>query len=1018
MLRWTEPPPARAPNPDLTKIEVDQKYQRQFVIHDGTMYCRTCVQITTSPKEPNLVRTVPGSLTSPYIPTRFFHPHLCTLATMKTVQQLYEGRHVPYDLFSSWFSINGGDYQMGNSPQCMALWEEFTHYHYRPQPPPHIDEVNGSRPRGFLTVRCQRHNGYSIRIFWKEVRSEADYEWLDSFWKWSSDADKAKTTLSAGQLMKHISRVAWAREKVEEVWGYLSASLANVTVTALLIHILGNVEAWRNFELLAKHRYCCLDPLSYQDLFKALSVAIRRTSHHPDGTPATLSEITSMAGWELAIGRSKNKTDWQDERRKRTEVTLHLGDPLIPGKNAVTNLAYLDEMRTALRRLMGQLVSRPVSNPSWLDYVMNRQSWLSSGSTGGQRVVLGDGSSIRANKHTYFETVRTSEMLSWLDSRPEIRATASEKFEMGKARAIYGTGVVDYSIHSYVLDGIEANLSRVDGIEYGLRGKAALATMVRRTAVVTRGKPECTNVDYADFNYQHTLQAQAIIYDELARSLELAGWHHDKVRAAFWCRDSLLKQYVKFPELRSGYLPTTQGMFSGFRGTNFLNTLANVAYFKVAQAHACRLFSLVPQRLFHSHLGDDVFIANESRAWAVALFNCMGASGLVFQPSKQMFEVSKGEFLRVVYTAEGCQGYLARKVATFIMKPIQNTDVVTPAERAVALNDQVGALVRRGLEVRASALLWDATIPYAASSKLAKGVLCVPRTVLLRHHLDNGLDLGHPFTAAVRGEAIPLLPNMRLESKLMAESLPHYMTDDWIRVVSRRFGQAFDAEKLREVVHGVNMTDSLRQEDRTACLRKYEKEMRLYLSGIKLKGVVRSQAEFKRLLDGPRAGKMFVRQLEELASNEIAKNARTDRSTLSCIMACIGQSAFKSLSTTKIATKSGTVEALLLCLSQAPDSDNKDRACQAVASIQGACGPEILATIVEGVGAGAGKYNAEFHPDVLSWIQSEAMELSIWNAVRRKVTSEAEFRNLVESDFDDHVRSARDHGLLKSISRY
>nr|QRW41701.1 MAG: RNA-dependent RNA polymerase [Stinn virus] len=1018
MLHWTEPPAGRILDVDAACIVVDAQYRSDFKFYEGVMYCRQCVKITSSVNKPWLSRTIPGDTSAPLVPTRLLHPHLCTITTVKRIQNLYEMHHISYELFSSWFALNGGEYQMGDSKQCMALWRDFTHRPYAPEVPTHIEALLESKPRAIRLVRCDKHKGQHLVVDWGRIRNDAEYDWLDAVWRWSSEADKAKTTLSAGQLVKHISREEWARLRLNKFWRWLSVGLPNVTVTAMLMHILGNPEADRNFELLSKYRYCCLDQTSYQELFKALSIAIRRTSHHPDGRPATLSEITSMAGWELAIGRSRNKTDWPEERRKRTECTLYLGHPLLEQKTEETNKTYLDEMRVELRAIMGQLVGKPKRNPSWNDYVMDRQSWLSSGSTGGLKVKLEDGTEIRANKHTLFETITAKEMLGWLVSEPMIKATASEKFEMGKARAIYGTGVVDYSVHSYALEGVEVNLSRVDGIEYGLSGKAVLATMIRRMAVVTGTAAECTNVDYADFNYQHTLGAQAAVYEELAKSLALAGWHEDKVKAAEWCRDSLLKQYVKFPELRTGYIAVSQGMFSGFRGTNFLNTLANVAYFRVAARHALSLFGLQPENLYHSHLGDDVFIANKSRLWAVVFFNCMSATGLVFQPAKQMFEVSKGEFLRVVYTEEGCQGYVARKVATFIMKPIQNTDVLTPAERAVALNDQIGALTRRGFLPRAAALIWDAVIPYAASSTLGGGRLSIPKSILIRHHLDNGLDLGHPFTAAARASQIPQLPVMKLESKVMARSLPTYMTDDWLRTVSRRFGRPFDIDGLREVVHNINMTDSLRQEDRLACLRAYERAMRDYKVKVKLDVVSRNAANFEALKEGKRASAIFWAQLEELGANKVKKGAPTERSTLGCIMSCVGQSAFKSIATTMVATKSNAVDALLLCLSQAVDSENKDRACFAVASILNVCGPEILCCIVGGVGAGAGKYGSEFHPDVLSWIQSEALEITIWRAVAERVISLNVFRRMVDDDFDCHVRSARDHGLLKSMSRY
>ncbi|BBQ05098.1 RNA-dependent RNA polymerase [Culex vishnui subgroup totivirus] len=982
------------------------------------MVCNTCRKIAKDKNNPNMLRARPGDVCSPLVPVYILKPHLCLFSTLREVQRLFDLRHIDHTLLDEWFALNGGDYQMGGSRECMKLWNDVTRRKHAPSPPTHLDHLMDSKPSCVEVVSCKKHGGSYLKWDWGKVRHDRDYDWLDEFWKWSSPADRAKTTLSAGQLIKHVAKHDWARKAVSAKWQYLSAGLPNVTVVALVINILGNPHADRNFELLCKYHYCCLDVKSYQAIMKAVSIAIRRTSRFPDGKEASLDEITSMAGWELATGRSENKTDWEDELDKRTKRVLNLGSPLIEEKDCETNKDYVDDLKVELRTIMQELVQVPKRSPSWADFVQDRQSWVSSGSTGGLKIDLDDGSRIRANKHAIFETITKEDMIQWLDEEPEIKATASEKFEMGKSRAIYGTGIKDYSIHAYVLADIEPNLSRVEGIEYGLRGKAMLATMIRRMAEVMDRDPECTNIDYADFNYQHTLLAQAATYFALAAVLKNAGHHPDKVKAANWCARSLLNQWVKFPELRTGYVKVSQGMFSGFRGTNFLNTILNVAYFRLADKQVRKYFGVFSRDLYHIHMGDDVWISNMCRLWAVALFNCMIAAGLVFQPSKQMFERSKGEFLRVVYTKEGCRGYLARKIATMVMKPIQSTDVVTPAERAVALNDQIATLARRGYSLEACALVWEAVVPYAARTKLAKGTLCIPKSILLKHHLDNGLDIGSPRTAAARGKMIPQLPSMELKSAILERSVPMHMTNDWIQLVSRRFKDSLDADALRTSIHRINITDSLRQEDRTLGLRHYEHECREYLKSVEIGPVSRTAANYVSLTEGEGAGPTFEWKVKELCDNLLGKGSTDTRSTLACIMSCVGASTFKSINTAMVATKKSKIQALKLCVNQAPDSAARVRALDAISSIESRCGEAILCSIIGGVGAGANKYYSEFHPEVLSWIQSEAFETTLLRAQKMGVKDEGQFREMVDEDFDRHVRTARRDGRLLVISRY
>lgn len=1012
------PRPKASPLNGLDVLQVGAKFTKFFSLNERGLNCKTCVKIKNDKSVPHMVRVKTGDVTSPLVPAYIVKPHLCTFSTLREVQRLFDLKHIGHDLLDDWFAINGGDYQMGGSKECMKLWLDVTRRKHKPDQPTHLDAIVDTKPSCVEIVKCRKHGGCYLKIEWGRVRHERDFEWLDEFWRWSSAADRAKTTLSAGQLMKHVAKQDWARRAVSAHWHHLSASLPNVTIVAIMINMLGNPHADRNFELLDKYQYCCLDVTNYQEIMKAISIAIRRTSRFPDGREASLDEITSMAGWELATGRSENRTNWEEELDKRTKRVLNLGSPLLEEKNQDTNQEYVEDLKVELRGIMQELVQIPKRKPSWAEFVQDRQSWVSSGSTGGLKVDLNDGSSIRANKHAVFESITKDEMATWLDEEPEIRATASEKFEMGKSRAIYGTGIKDYSIHAYVLADIEVNLSRVDGIEYGLRGKSMLATMIRRMAEVMDRDPECTNIDYADFNYQHTLLAQAATYSELADVLENAGHHPDKVKAARWCAKSLLNQWVKFPELRTGYVKVSQGMFSGFRGTNFLNTILNVAYFRLADKQVQKLFGVFSRKLYHIHMGDDVWISNMCRLWAVALFNCMKAAGLVFQPSKQMFERSKGEFLRVVYTKAGCRGYLPRKIATLVMKPIQSTDVVTPTERAVSLSDQISTLARRGFLLEACALLWEAMVPYAARSKLANGTLVIPKSILLKHHLDNGLDIGSPRTAAARSKIIPKLPSMELKSTLLEESIPLHMTNDWIELVSRRYKSSLDADALRTSIHRVNITDSLRQEDRTQGLRRYEHECREYLRKVDVGSVSRTQSNYEALLEGEGAGPAFSFKVKELCDNLLSKSRTEERTTLACIMSCVGASTFKSISTAMVATKLSKLQALKMCVNQAPDSSARVKALAAISSIENRCGEAILCRIIGGVGAGANKYYSEFHPEVLSWIQSEAFEVTLLRAQKLGVRDENVFREMVDEDFDRHVRTARRDGRLLIISQY
>ncbi|UUV42236.1 MAG: putative RNA dependent RNA polymerase [Hanko totivirus 8] len=966
-----------------------------------------------------LTRAIPGDSTSILIPLRYSKPHECLLSTVKCIERLRLSKFIQSDLYDSWLSANASNYQLGNSKACMRLWDDFTKYRCKREMGKHHETLEWtSVKKAVELIKCKKHKCLHVKINWALIKSKDDLKVLNKVWRWSSEADHAKTNISAADMIWHMKQRDWCRALYDR-WSFLfSTSLYNITACSLLMHLIGNPVAIKVFKLLEEYDFCCMDIDDYKGVFKSLSIAIRRTGYWPNGQAATLEEVTGAAGWELAIGRSMNKTDWLEEKSKRVEHFIPLRRPTEPTKDSSSNDRYCADLKVHLKRVMQELVPRPTKRDSWPEYIEDRQSWCSSGSTGGKRLKLSDGESIRLNKHAYFETLTKDDMVAWLYGKPVTRATASEKFELGKSRAIYGTQPEDYVISSYVLDGIEPQLHRVKGVESGLLGLDYIATMVRRCAAVEKDGAECTMIDYADFNYQHTLTAQSLVFQTLAEVMKVMNYHPDKVNACLWTAEALLNQECRFPGDDGAYHKIKQGMFSGCRATNFINTLLNVCYFRVAAQWVEENLGLKPIGLHNIHQGDDVWISNQSRLWAMAVFEVMQNCGFIFQPSKQMFDVCRGEFLRVVYTREGCRGYLGRCIGTTIMKPIQGTDVTSPSERAVALNSQIMILRRRGMTDRGCELIWDAIVPYSARSKLPSGALTLPVSYLTKSYLDNGLDLGYPGTAAARSNVVAPIPIMELGSRILEQQVGSHMSRDWANILSRKIRDSLKYNDLVEALHRANITDSLRTEDRMQCLRRLEKALRQWLNNNEFGSVVRSRKLYDELKDGPRASAAFQTLLFELSVNLRGKHNQREVSTSSCIMRAISTSPFKSLSNAMTATGLGTIKAAEVAILSNANVSLRCEAMQGFSALRHKCSDEVAASVLDGVRAGATKYEAEFHPTILSWVQEKALAVSVSRAIELGVTGRDDMSKLVAEDFDCFVRSVRDVGKLQQISLY
>lgn len=150
----------------------------------------------------------------------------------------------------------------------------------------------------------------------------------------------------------------------------------------------------------------------------------------------------------MATGRSRHVTDWANEKFKRTERHMYLKLPFdVRQPSPVTNALYLDHLRDELKNFLPPLVSEA-----------------------NKRVAV--------RKHPLMETLTADIMTGWLDSEPKLVARGSEKFEHNKARAIYGTDPIDYTIMSYAIMDMEKHFYVLPGVECGLSGMAATATML------------------------------------------------------------------------------------------------------------------------------------------------------------------------------------------------------------------------------------------------------------------------------------------------------------------------------------------------------------------------------------------------------------------------------------------------------------------------------------------------------------------------------------------------------------
>ncbi|QQP38416.1 Hypothetical protein FKW44_018983 [Caligus rogercresseyi] len=241
------------------------------------------------------------------------------------VYDLYRQGRIPACIFSQWATLNGGGYQMSESVLLRYLW---------PARIIHIDRLS---------------------------LDDQPLKELDDVPTWllfySSGGDKAHTNLDLATLLFQLYTDNHpGLTMINDLLAIAPLGRYNVWLTAVTILLIGTTQSRALVRLALSDCACCLSTTGTAKYFKAISTAIRRTQVFPNGTAASLEDISVWAYWELPIGRDGNKSDWETEKRNRTTVIEM--DSLEPP--SLEQKAYL-----FLRKQFDALPQIPTDLQSW-----------------------------------------------------------------------------------------------------------------------------------------------------------------------------------------------------------------------------------------------------------------------------------------------------------------------------------------------------------------------------------------------------------------------------------------------------------------------------------------------------------------------------------------------------------------------------------------------------------------------------------------------------------------------------
>ncbi|AAB50024.1 RNA dependent RNA polymerase [Leishmania RNA virus 1 - 1] len=352
------------------------------------------------------------------------------------------------------------------------------------------------------------------------------------------------------------------------------------------------------------------------------------------GMSGLLPQLVEM---KCLLGRGVNEIDVETEARRRLDV----------GSLSMQRLDE-NELRAAVRLIYSEELRRPVTYPLICDFWSSRWLWAANGSHS------------RALEHAHPELATRKEgqayrkavMEQWQHNPMDrwdgtVYVTPSAKLEHGKTRLLLACDTLSYMWFEYALRPVERIWENSNVIlDPGSMGNCGIATRINGWRNGMPGQSFFA-VDYDDFNSQHTLMSQKIVFEEL--------FHHIGYNAS-WVKtlvDSFDSMELWIKGKCAGIMAGT--LMSGHRATSFINSVLNRAYIICAGGH-------VPTSM---HVGDDILMSC-TLGHADNLIANLNRKGVRLNASKQVFSKTSGEFLRVAHREHTSHGYLARVISSAV----------------------------------------------------------------------------------------------------------------------------------------------------------------------------------------------------------------------------------------------------------------------------------------------------------------------------------------------------------------
>lgn len=414
----------------------------------------------------------------------------------------------------------------------------------------------------------------------------------------------------------------------------------------------------------------------YPELAKALSIIVKNCGANGTLFGAKLCEAQTLTG------RGVGDCDLMAEARYRCN------------KGMCSQSVWacdLDKLRYYVHLVLEDELKDQVVEFEDLDSFWKRRwQWCVNGS---HSAVLGHHDSrfrvkipqvSQVHRRCVAEQIKDEPISTW---NGEAYFTGSLKLEHGKLRALFACDTLTYFAFEHLLRPVEAKW-------HGHRvlldpGRGGMVNILKRIHMMRESGGCNIMIDFEDFNSQHSLEAQKIVFEEL---IKLTGYDQELGATIIRSFDHM-NCYVG--GRRVGHMYGT--LCSGHRATTFINSVLNAAYIATVLDTYTSYTSM--------HVGDDVYMVCKDIESAAVIMQRLHESTLRINPMKQSVGVHAAEFLRMAVGADSAQGYVARSISSAISGNWLTLHKQSPREFLQTMVEHSWTLVNRSADATIATLL-------------------------------------------------------------------------------------------------------------------------------------------------------------------------------------------------------------------------------------------------------------------------------------------------------------------------